>query len=206
MFLNGDLVWVVFVWQILFGVCVVISMWQGLGGFFVFYDCFNLGVCSGDEVLVVGVNCVVLQVVLGLLCMLQWLEQVYGIDVVVVQCVVVNELWVDVVIICECGQLLVIFIVDCLLVLLCSDDGGVIGVVYVGWWGLVVGVFECMVVVMVIDVVQLQVWLGLCIGFVSYEVGEEVCVVFVDGDVGVVVCFVLICLGYWCCDLVVLVW
>lgn len=67
------------------------------------------------------------------------LLRVVGIDV---------EFIVDVVVMFVIGVVLVILIVDCLLVVFVVCDGSEIGVVYVGWCGLVDGMFEVMVVVM----------------------------------------------------------
>lgn len=70
--------------------------------------------------------------------------------------------------------------VDCLFVLfvvLC----GVVGV-YVGWCGLVGGVLENMVYVLceVVDcwLKDIYVWMGVCIGFLVFEVGVDVLEVF----------------------------
>lgn len=60
----------------------------------------------------------------------------------------VSELVVDVVVILVLGVVLVILIVDCLLVVFVVVDGSEVGVVYVGWWGLVDGMLEVMVVVL----------------------------------------------------------
>lgn len=75
-------------------------------------------------------------------------------------------------------------VVDCLFVLLCDVQGCVVGVVYVGWCGFVVGIVEQMVVCVVVFVGGvmdvLYVYFGLVIGLQVFEVGVDVCDVFFD--------------------------
>ncbi|MGN6237508.1 peptidoglycan editing factor PgeF [Dyella sp.] len=204
MFPNGDAAWVVPAWQTPPGVYAAASTRQGPGVSVAPYDCFNLGARSGDEPSAVGANRAALRAALGLPRAPQWLEQVHGSDVVVVQRAVANEPRADAAVTRERGQPLVILTADCLPVLLCSDDGAVIGAAHAGWRGLAAGVIERTVAAMATDAAQLQAWLGPCIGLASYEVGEEVRAAFVDGDTGAAACFVPTRPGHWRCDLAAL--
>ena len=204
MFPNGDPAWVVPAWQTPPGVYAAVSTRQGPGVSVAPYDCFNLGARSGDAPSAVGANRAALQAALGLPQAPQWLEQVHGTDVVVVQRAVANEPRADAAVTRERGQPLVILTADCLPVLLCSDDGAVIGAAHAGWRGLAAGVIERTVAAMATDAAQLQAWLGPCIGLASYEVGEEVRAAFVDGDLGAAECFVPTRPGHWRCGLAAL--
>lgn len=56
--------------------------------------------------------------------------------------------------------------------------GFVVVLVYVGWCGFVVGVVEVLLYKMGVLVNEVWVWLGLVIGLLAFEVGEDVCLAF----------------------------
>lgn len=167
---------------------------------------FNLGLRSGEGPEHVRENRRRFARQLALSAEPCWLQQVHGTDVVVVGNKVrgSEEPRADAAVTRERGQPLVILTADCLPVLLCSDDGAVIGAAHAGWRGLAAGVIERTVAAMATDAAQLQAWLGPCIGLASYEVGEEVRAAFVDGDAGAAACFVPTRPGHWRCDLAAL--
>lgn len=104
--------------------------------------------------------------------------QVYFVEIVVLckddQVVDVVDLWVDGLVIDCFGIVLVVLIVDCQLILLVDLQVGVIGVVYVGWCGVLLGVIEVVVGVMNdLGVIYICVVIGLMISQCVYEVGEE---------------------------------
>lgn len=80
---------------------------------------------------------------------------------------------------------LIILIVDCQLVLFVDKIVGVIGVVYVGWKGMLVGVLELIFDKMeILGVIceNIVVVIGLMISQWVYEVGQELFEMFFDDD------------------------
>ena len=205
MSLRSDPAWVVPAWQAPTGVRAAVSTRQGLGVSVGPYARFNLGARGGDEPAAVCANRAALQATLGLPRAPHWLEQVHGTGVFEV-CGGdgADEPRADAAITRERDRPLVILTADCLPLLLCSDDGAVIGAAHVGWRGLAAGVIERTAAAMAADCAQMQAWLGPCIGPSSYEVGEEVRAAFVDGDAGAASCFVSTRPGHWRCDLAAL--
>jgi len=205
MSLRSDPAWVVPAWQAPPGVRAAVSTRQGPGISIGPHGRFNLGARSGDEPTAAHANRAALQAALGLPRAPHWLEQVHGTGVFVASGIAATgEPRADAAVTRECGQPLVILTADCLPVLLCSDDGAVIGAAHAGWRGLAAGVIERTVAEMAADAVELRAWLGPCIGLPSYEVGEEVRAAFVDGDDGAASCFVPTRPGHWHCDLAAL--
>jgi YfiH family protein len=201
MFPNGDPAWVVPAWQTPPGVCAAVSTRQGPGVSVAPYGCFNLGARSGDAPSAVGANRAALQAALGLPQAPQWLEQVHGADVVVVQRAVANEPRADAAVTRERGQPLVILTADCLPVVLAANDGSAIGAAHAGWRGLATGVLETTVRALRLPGERLLAWLGPCIGAASYEVGEEVRAAFMVADAGAEAAFIATRPGHWRCDL-----
>ena len=71
---------------------------------------------------------------------------------------------------------------DCLPILLCDIQGGVVAAVHAGWRGLCDGVIEAAVSKMHVPANTLMAWLGPAIGPESFEVGVEVRAAFVEKD------------------------
>ncbi|MFT3821729.1 MAG: peptidoglycan editing factor PgeF [Rubrivivax sp.] len=87
------------------------------------------------------------------------------------------------------GLACAVFAADCLPVLLCSDDGRIVGAAHAGWRGLAAGVLQATVQAMCDDAGrapdELQAWLGPCIGPRQFEVGADVLQAFgADPDAG----------------------
>ena len=202
---SDDPAWLVPGWPVPTGVRAAVSTRLGPGVSVAPFDRFNLGMRSGDDPAAVAANRVALQAALDLPRSPQWLQQVHGTEVCVVRDAAgLEEPIADAAITRACGQPLVILTADCLPVLLCSDDGSVIGAAHAGWRGLAAGVIERTAAAMAPDPSRVRVWLGPCIGLASYEVGEEVRAAFVDGDAGAASCFVPTRPGHWRCDLAAL--
>ena len=72
------------------------------------------------------------------------------------------------------GAVCVVMTADCLPVLLCDDQGSVVGVAHAGWRGLCDGVIEQTVQAMKVSPAKLMAWLGPAIGAQAFEVGGEV--------------------------------
>lgn len=68
----------------------------------------------------------------------------------------------------------VILTADCAPVFLCDQNGDAVGLLHVGWRGLVSGVVEAGVGAMTDTPARLLAWIGPCIGQRAYEVGEDV--------------------------------
>ncbi|MBS0457486.1 MAG: peptidoglycan editing factor PgeF [Proteobacteria bacterium] len=101
----------------------------------------------------------------------------------------------------DAGVVLAILTADCLPVLLCSDDGAVVGAAHAGWRGLVGGVLERSVAAMGVDPARILAWLGPAAGPQAYEVGVEVRSAFVKPDAQAAIAFVATRPGHWLCDL-----
>lgn len=169
------------------------------------FDHFNLGLRSGESIERVSENRRRLRAALDLPTEPCWLQQVHGTDVVVIEAARQEaEPVADASITREHGQPLAILTADCLPLLLCADDGSVIGAAHAGWRGLVAGVIERSVAAMAVDASRVRAWLGPCIGLPSYEVGEEVRAAFVDRDADAGSCFVATRANHWRCDLAAL--
>lgn len=88
---------------------------------------------------------------------------------------------------CSTGLACTIMVADCLPVLFCSADGGMVGAAHAGWRGLLGfnghGVLEAIVQearAVRASSAPCLVWLGPCIGPSAFEVGEEVRQAFVS--------------------------
>lgn len=80
------------------------------------------------------------------------------------------------------GSVCVVMTADCLPVLMCDEDGTVVGAAHAGWKGLAAGVIEATVKEMDIAPRKLMAWLGPAISQDSFEVGAEVRAAFIDHD------------------------
>ena len=140
------------------------------------YASFNLGDHVGDVPLAVERNLMLLQPLLPSEPV--WLKQVHG---TVVADAGNAACWpqADACITSHPGAVCVVMTADCLPVLLCDDQGSVVGAAHAGWRGLCDGVIEQTVRAMNVPPQNLMAWLGPAIGPQAFEVGEEVRTAFV---------------------------
>ena len=140
------------------------------------YTSFNLGDHVGDEPLAVERNRILLEPLLPSEPI--WLKQVHGttvVDAAQAAC------WpqADACVSTHPGAVCVVMTADCLPVLLCDDNGSVIGAVHAGWRGLCDGVIEQTVQAMKVPPTTLMAWLGPAISAKAFEVGDEVRAAFI---------------------------
>jgi len=177
------------------------------------FDTLNLGghrVAGGDEAVNVLANRRALADALGLPFAPLWLRQVHGTAVFDADARTVDGLPVaddtdepeaDAAVTRRAGAVLAVLHADCLPVLLCSDDGAVLGAAHAGWRGLAAGVVEATVAAMRAPGERVIAWLGPAAGPANYEIGEDVRAAFVDGDPGAAAAFVATRPGHWKVDL-----
>ena len=135
------------------------------------YDSLNLGDHVGDAPLSVARNRMLLNTLLPSEPV--WLEQVHG--TVVANADMASCLpQADACIARHRDAVCVVMTADCLPVLLCDQQGSVVGAAHAGWKGLLAGVIEATVREMNVAPENLMVWLGPAISQPAFEVGEEV--------------------------------
>jgi len=143
------------------------------------YDTLNLGLHVGDDPLRVNRNRQSLAAFMPSEPV--WLEQVHGVAVAnadAAACRVVADASVA----RQRGSVCVVMTADCLPVLLCDEDGTVVGAAHAGWRGLCDGVIETTVKAMGVAPQRLMAWLGPAIGPEAFEVGAEVRAAFMAHD------------------------
>ncbi|NCN89177.1 MAG: peptidoglycan editing factor PgeF [Gallionella sp.] len=135
------------------------------------YDTLNLGLHVGDDPVRVNHNRMRLAPLMPSEPV--WLEQVHGTAVAnadAAACRVVA----DACIAHHRGAVCVVMTADCLPVLLCDEDGTVVGAAHAGWRGLCDGVLEATVKAMAVAPHKLLAWMGPAISQEHFEVGSEV--------------------------------
>lgn len=143
------------------------------------YDSLNLGSYVGDAPLAVSRNRILLNTLLPSEPV--WLEQSHGI-------IVANADRADCVpqadacIARHRAAVCVVMTADCLPILLCDQQGSVVGAAHAGWKGLAAGVIEATVQAMNVAPQNLMAWLGPAISQQAFEVGAEVRALFMDAD------------------------
>ena len=106
-----------------------------------------------------------------------WLNQVHGVNVVLAETVPsldADHLKADAVVTAQRHTPCAVLVADCLPVLLCSEDGTIVGAAHAGWRGLQAGVLERTVEAMNASPAKLMAWLGPAIGPNAFEVGTDV--------------------------------
>ncbi len=162
------------------------------------YDSLNLGSHVADAPLDVARNRMLLNTLMPSEPI--WLEQVHGI-------VVANAdnasclPQADACIATHRSAVCVVMTADCLPVLLCDQQGTVVGAVHAGWKGLASGVIEAAVQAMKVPAKNLMAWLGPAISQDAFEVGAEVRDVFIDADLQAEEAFVAGQNGKWLADI-----
>lgn len=162
---------------------------------------FNLGDHVGDASSAVAANRAALRGHLPAEPV--WLRQVHG-----TRCVdaagVVAGIEADASFTRKRGVVCAVMTADCLPVLVCAEDGSVVGVAHAGWRGLAAGVVESLVAAMDVPGERLLAWLGPAIGPRAFEVGGEVRDAFIATDAGAAAAFVAQRDGKWLADLYLL--
>lgn len=163
------------------------------------YDSLNLGDHVGDAPLAVARN----RALLGALLPSEpvWLKQVHGttvIDVRVAGCAAPEA---DACISRERGAVCVVMTADCLPLLLCDEQGSVVGAAHAGWRGLCDGVLEQTVAAMGVPPRRLLAWLGPAIGPQAFEVGDEVRSAFIAKQAQAAEAFTAHAPGKWLADI-----
>ncbi len=141
------------------------------------YNSFNLGSHVGDAPLTAARNRMLLEPLLPSEPV--WLQQVHGtvvVDAGQADCLPQADACVTV----HPGAVCVVMTADCLPVLLCDDQGSVVGAAHAGWRGLCDGVLEQTVLAMKVPPASLMAWFGPAISAQAFEVGEEVRTAFVE--------------------------
>jgi YfiH family protein len=166
------------------------------------FDACNLGTRNGDAPAAVAANRAALIPLLGLPSPPRWLRQVHGIDVSDADASpAVDEPSADAATTQTTGVVLAVLTADCLPVVLCADDGSVVGVAHAGWRGLVGGVIEATLARLQRPAPRVLAWLGPAIAARSYEVGDEVRAAFIAVDARASDAFSPTRPGHWHCDL-----
>jgi len=148
------------------------------------YESFNLGVHVGDEAYAVHHNRKLLQETLGKHVEAQWLTQVHGNEVLVLDHGLVDEgTQADAVYTREKSIACGVLTADCLSVLFCDESGEEIAVAHAGWRGLAGGVLENTLMHFNADPPEIMAYLGPTIGPCHFEVGEDVKSAFINMDI-----------------------
>ncbi len=135
------------------------------------YESLNLGLHVGDVPHAVARNRQLLEPLMPSEPV--WLEQVHG-TLVANADAAGCRVQADACIARHRGAVCVVMTADCLPVLLCDEDGLVVGAAHAGWRGLCDGVIEATVKEMGVAPQKLLAWLGPAISQQYFEVGSEV--------------------------------
>lgn len=162
---------------------------------------FNLGEHVGDDPAAVAANRAALA--RRLPAALVWLSQVHGTAVADIDDLAAGAPppVADAAVARRPGRVCVVMTADCLPLLLCDADGGVVAAAHAGWRGLCAGVVEATVAAMGVPPARLTVWLGPAIGPRAFEVGGEVRDAFLAHDAAAASAFVAGADGRWLADL-----
>jgi polyphenol oxidase len=120
-----------------------------------------------------------------------WLSQVHGARVVDVAAAIANHTpeSADAAFAHAINTPCAVMVADCLPVLFCDEQGGVVAAAHAGWRGLAAGVLEATIAAMKTPPANMLVWLGPAIGPDSFEVGEDVVRAFVAQDAAALAAF-----------------
>lgn len=165
------------------------------------YDSFNLGEHVGDVPLAVASNRQLLASLMPSEPV--WLEQVHGIEVENAD-VAACRPQADACIARHHGSVCVVMTADCLPVLLCDEDGTVVGAAHAGWKGLAAGVIEATVKAMNVSPHKLLAWFGPAISQQAFEVGKEVRDIFIAQNPQAAEAFLPGAEGKWLADIYLL--
>lgn len=138
------------------------------------FDYFNLGDHVGDCAEAVASNRDVLLNFFPKNTDIQWLEQVHGSYVAEIEQHNVLPIVADAAITRQKRLALAIMTADCLPILLADKNGTEIAAIHAGWRPLADNIIEKTINKMHTPAKNICAWLGPCIGWQAFEVGEEV--------------------------------
>ena len=148
------------------------------------YEGCNLGGHVGDEEYAVHHNRKELAELLGGTVDCQWVRQVHGCDVLVLDHGPVDEhTEADALYTRDSNIACGVLTADCLSVLFCDASGDEIAVAHAGWRGLAGGVLQNTLDRFEADPNEIMAWLGPVIGPCHFEVGEDVRSAFINLDI-----------------------
>lgn len=165
------------------------------------YGGFNLGLHVGDDPDEVSQNRQHLLNELPEGAKIQWLEQVHGDNVVVVDSHHRDPIVADAVVTQQTNLALAVMTADCLPILLMSRTGDEVAAIHGGWKPLTKGIVGKTLDKMSNDAEQLIAWLGPCIGAQAFEVGNEVKEAFEKLDSNLDQCFTDVNHNKWLANL-----
>jgi YfiH family protein len=113
-------------------------------------------------------------------CDVQWLEQVHGSRVVVINEQVNSPIQADAMITRSPKIALAIMTADCLPILLSNSEGTEVAAIHGGWRSLADNIIPNTLAKMESHSDELHAWLGPCIGPEKFEVGREVKATFMQ--------------------------
>lgn len=140
------------------------------------WDSFNVGMHVGDRASDVRDNRARLRQQLPAGLRLQWLHQVHGTRVAVIDpaATSLRRRTADATTIAGPDQAAVVMTADCLPVLFCDRAGTRVAAAHAGWRGLLDGVLEQTVAALDRPAGELMAWLGPAIAVCHFQVGDEV--------------------------------
>jgi len=138
------------------------------------YDYFNLGLHVKDNPAQVIKNREKLLSFFPNNTQIQWLEQVHGSDVEVIESVEHNALVADAIVTSTPNIALAIMTADCLPILLTNGVGTEVAAIHGGWRPLAENIIKKTLAKMCSNNSEIHAWLGPCIGQKYFEVGDEV--------------------------------
>jgi YfiH family protein len=144
------------------------------------FNRFNLGLHVGDYPEKVLANRQNLLSLLPKNTQIQWLEQVHGSEVLLIESHNKQALIADAAITRQKNIALAIMTADCLPILLTAKDGSEIAAIHGGWKPLAKNIIANTLNKMSTRNEDIIVWLGPCISKQAFEVGEDVRSAFVN--------------------------
>ena len=151
------------------------------------YASFNLGRHVQDDPAAVAANRALLRQMLPSEPV--WLNQIHGTSVVEAN-TASGVPDADASFSRQPGAVCAVFTADCLPVLFCSRDGGVVAAAHAGWRGLAAGALEATLAAMDVPPGEVMAWMGAAIGPGAFEVGAEVRTTFIQSHPEAVSAFV----------------
>ncbi|MCO4799279.1 MAG: peptidoglycan editing factor PgeF [Colwelliaceae bacterium] len=165
------------------------------------FEHFNLGLHVGDNEKSVLNNRQKLLSYLPNNTNIQWLEQVHGNSVIVVNEQSTTAIKADAIITRASKLALAIMTADCLPILLVNADGTEIAAIHAGWRPLASGIIEETLSKIYSNNQDIYAWLGPCISQRNFEVGNEVKTKFEKLNPQFSVAFKINKKGKWLADL-----